>query len=169
MCDFSLELYRSRPARVGERYETRRFPGGTVGFIAPGAVSTAVCMASDTHLRLEEISQVVQNACGVMADEDVTFTRLEIGQFHDGVRFANGAQVTLQRLGPGVKGYVIDALLSPLWAPEMAEVCNIGHLTRTHRNLIAAKFRRRFFCHSVGPTGWSRLAWEKATLFEMCQ
>ena len=76
-------------------------------------------MAYDTHLRLEEISQVVQNACGVMADEDVTF---EIGQFHDGVRFANGAQVTLQRLSPGVKGSVIDALLSPLWAPEMAEV-----------------------------------------------
>ena len=122
MCDFSLELYRSRPARVGERYETRRFPSGTVGFIAPGDVSTAVCMAYDTHLRLEGISQVVQNACGVMADEDVTFTRLEIGQFHDGVRFANGAQVTLQRLGPGVKGSVIDALLSPLWAPEMAEV-----------------------------------------------
>ncbi|MGB6438049.1 MAG: hypothetical protein WBE89_01675, partial [Methyloceanibacter sp.] len=64
MCDFSLELYRSRPARVGERY----------GFIAPGDVSTAVCMAYDTHLRLEGISQVVQNACGVMADEDVTFT-----------------------------------------------------------------------------------------------
>jgi hypothetical protein len=38
------------------------------------------------------------------------------------MRFANGAQVTLQKLGPGVKGYVIDALLSPLWAPEMAEV-----------------------------------------------
>ncbi|MGO8843080.1 MAG: hypothetical protein ACLQF1_18715 [Methyloceanibacter sp.] len=123
MCDFSLELYRSRPARVGERYETPRFPSGTVGFIAPGDVSTAVCMAYDTHLRLEGISQVVQNACGVMADEDVTLTRLEIGQFHDGVRFANGAQVTLQRLGPGgVKGSVIDALLSPLWAPEMAEV-----------------------------------------------
>jgi hypothetical protein len=122
MCDFSLELYRSRPARVGERYETRRFPSGTVGFIAPGDVSTAVCMAYDTRLRLEGISQVVQDACGVMADEEVTFTRLEIGQFHDGVRFANGAQVTLQRLGPGVKGSVIDALLSPLWAPEMAEV-----------------------------------------------
>jgi hypothetical protein len=38
------------------------------------------------------------------------------------VRFANGAQVTLQRLGPGVKGSVIDALMSPLWAPDMAEV-----------------------------------------------
>ena len=122
MCDFSLELYRSRPARVGERYETHRFPSSTVGFIAPGDCSTAVCMAYDTRLRLEGIPQAVQNACGVKADEDATFTRLEAGPCHDGVRFANGAQVTLQRLGPGVKGYVIDALLSPHWAPEMAEV-----------------------------------------------
>ena len=112
MCDFSLELYRSRPARVGERY----------GFIAPGDVSTAVCMAYDTHLRLEGISQVVQNACGGDGRRGRHFHAPRIGQFHDGVRFANGAQVTLQRLSPGVKGSVIDALLSPLWAPEMAEV-----------------------------------------------
>ncbi len=97
-----------RDSSFSKRYRRLHCPG-----------STAVCMAYDTHLRLEGISQVVQNACGVMADEDVTF---EIGQFHDGVRFANGAQVTLQRLSPGVKGSVIDALLSPLWAPEMAEV-----------------------------------------------
>ena len=122
MCDFSLELYRSRPARVGERYETHRFPSSTVGFIAPGDVSTAVCMAYDTRLRLEGIPERVQSACRVMAEEDVTFTRLETGLCHDGVRFANGAQVTLQRLGPSVKGYVIDALVSPRWAPEIAEV-----------------------------------------------
>jgi hypothetical protein len=36
MCDYSLEQYRSRPARVGESYLTHRFPSGTIGFIAPG-------------------------------------------------------------------------------------------------------------------------------------
>jgi hypothetical protein len=41
---------------------------------------------------------------------------------HDGVRFANGAEVALQKLGPGVKGYIYDALLSPLWKAESAEV-----------------------------------------------
>jgi hypothetical protein len=122
MCDYSLELYRSRPAQVGESYETYRFPSGTVGFIAPGDASTAVCMAYDTRLRLERIPEAVRNACGVTADEDVTFTRLEADPCHDGVRFHNGGQVTVQRLGPGVKGYVIDALLSPHWAPEMAEI-----------------------------------------------
>jgi len=67
MCDYSLELYRSRPAQVGESYETYRFPSGTVGFIAPGDASTAVCMAYDTRLRLERIPEAVRNACGVTA------------------------------------------------------------------------------------------------------
>ena len=38
------------------------------------------------------------------------------------LRFANGAEVSLQKLGPGVKGYIYDALLSPLWKPRAAEV-----------------------------------------------
>ena len=53
MCDYSLEAYRSRPARLGERYETHRFESHSIGFIAPGDPSTAVCMAYDTKLRLE--------------------------------------------------------------------------------------------------------------------
>jgi hypothetical protein len=37
--------------------------------------------------------------------------------------FANGAEVALQKLGAGVKGYInSDALLSPLWKAESAEV-----------------------------------------------
>jgi hypothetical protein len=77
MCDYSLEQYRSRPARVGERYETYRFPSDTVGFIAPGDAFTAVCMAYDTRLRLKGVPQAVQNCCQVTADEDATFTRQE--------------------------------------------------------------------------------------------
>jgi len=61
MCDYSLEAYRSRPARLGERYETHRFESYSIGFIAPGDPSTAVCMAYDTKLRLEGIPEVVQD------------------------------------------------------------------------------------------------------------
>jgi hypothetical protein len=122
MCDYSLEAYRSRPARVGERYETHRFESFSIGFIASGDPSTAVCMAYDTKLRLEGIPEVIQRSLCVSADEDVTFTRLEKGPHRDGVRFANGAEVALQRLGPGVKGYIYDALSSPLWRIESAEV-----------------------------------------------
>ena len=122
MCDYSLETYRSRPAQLGERYETHQFPSFSIGFIAPGDPSTAVCMACDTKLSLEGIPEVVQRSLCVSANEEVTFTRLEGGPHHDGVRFANGAEVALQKLGAGV-GYInSDALLSPLWKAESAEV-----------------------------------------------
>lgn len=121
MCDYSLEAYRSRPAQLGERYETHQFPSYSIGFIAPGDPSTAICMACDTKLRLEGIPERVQRAKAISANEDVTFTRLEKGPHHDGVRFANGAEVTLQVLGVGVKGYVYNALSSPFWMPETAE------------------------------------------------
>jgi hypothetical protein len=121
MCDYSLEAYRSRPAQLGERYETHQFPSYSVGFIAPGDPSTAICMACDTKLRLEGIPERVQRAKAISANEDATFTRLEKSPHHDGVRFANGAEVTLQALGTGVKGYVCNALSSPVWMPETAE------------------------------------------------
>jgi hypothetical protein len=113
MCDYSLEAYRSRPAREGEQYVTSRFTSGSVGFIAPGDTVTAICMAYDTRLTLENIPQAIRRALGVKAKELVTFARLESDFFKDGVRFANGAQVTLQRLGPGVKASVDDALVAP--------------------------------------------------------
>ena len=122
MCDYSLDAYRSRPAQLGERYETQRFPSFSIGFIAPGDPSTAVCMACDTQLRLEGIPESVQRAYFVSAKEDVTFTRLEKGPHHDGVRFANGAEVTLQELGPRVQAYLYNALMSPGWHPHQAGV-----------------------------------------------
>jgi hypothetical protein len=65
------------------------------------------------RLRLENIPQPLQGALGVKDTETVTFARLDGELFQDGVRFANGAQVTLQRLGPGVKAAVEDALKAP--------------------------------------------------------
>ncbi|HEX9881776.1 MAG TPA: hypothetical protein VGA65_04630 [Hyphomicrobium sp.] len=120
MCDYSLEAYRTRPAREGEHYTTHRFPSGTVGFIAPGDTVTAICLAYDTKLNLDDIPQQVQQTVGVQASEPVTFTRLETALFQDGVRFANGAEISLQRLGTGVNAYVVDALLTPHLQRETA-------------------------------------------------
>lgn len=113
MCDYSLEAYRSRPAREGEEYVTHRFSSSAIGFIAPGDATTAVCMAYDTKLQLENIPQSIQTSLGVSASKLATFARVEGGVFQDGVRFDNGAQVTLQQIGPGVKAVVLDALLEP--------------------------------------------------------
>ena len=122
MCDYSLEAYRSRPAQLGERYETHLFESYSIGFVALGDPSTAVCMECDMKLRLEGIPERVQRAKRVSANEDVTFTRIEKGFHHDGLRFGNGAQVTLQELGPGVKGYLYDSLSSAIWKPNTERV-----------------------------------------------
>lgn len=121
MCDYSLEHYRSRPAQLGEKYETHQFESRSIGFIAPCDAATAICMACDTKLRLEGIPQRLQGRLGVSATENVTFTRLDAGPHHDGVRFANGAEVTLQELGPGVRGYVDDLLSSVVWRNQTVD------------------------------------------------
>ena len=102
MCDYSLELYGSRPAREGERYVTTRFASGTVGLASPGDDSTPVCVQCDTRLLLEEIPKELQERFGVAAREEVTFVRLDHGPYRDGVKFSNGKEVSLQELRPGI-------------------------------------------------------------------
>ena len=104
MCDYSLELYRSRPAVQEEQYTLHRFPSGTMGFTAGGDCETAVCMPADAHLRLEGIGETVQRAFAVGPVEQVVMTRLEVtGHAHrDAVRFSNGKEVPLQSLNAGV-------------------------------------------------------------------
>src|SRR5437762_12984210 len=111
MCDFSLEVYGSRPARESEKYVTTRFASGTVGLAASGeGGSTPVCVQCDTRLMLEAIPADLQASLGVGSREEVTFVRLERGPFHDGVRFKNGKEVSLQQLRPGMTVVVIKLL-----------------------------------------------------------
>ena len=107
MCDYSLEAYRSQPAATGERYVLERFPSGSKGFTTEPGCVTAVCMTADARIRLEAISPEVQMALGVSAAEEVTMTRLDIGPYHDAVRFADGKEVLLQQLNTGVTATVL--------------------------------------------------------------
>ncbi len=102
MCDYSLEMYASRPARAGEYYVTARFSTGSLGLAAPGDLQTAVCVQCDTRLDLEFVPPNIQRAYGLGQTETVTFIRMEKGAYKDGVRFANGRELSLQQLGPGV-------------------------------------------------------------------
>ena len=100
MCDFSLEMYRTRPAREGEKYVSTRFASGTIGLTAIGDNSMVVCVQCDTQLELEGLPKEVQETLGVGPKEEVTFVRLEHGPFRDGVRFKNGKELSLQQLKP---------------------------------------------------------------------
>jgi hypothetical protein len=102
MCDYSLEMYASRPARESEKYVTTRFPSGSIGLAVPGDCTTAVCVQYDTLLELEGISSDLQSRLGIAGEASVVFARLEHGAYRDGVKFANGKEISLQLLGSGV-------------------------------------------------------------------
>ncbi len=122
MCDYSLEMYASRPARESEKYVTTRFPSGSIGLAAPGDCTTAVCVQYDTHLNLEGISSDLQTRLGVQPSEHVVFARLEHGAYRDGVKFGNGKEISLQLLGSGVGVTLVDTRAAPKTeAPAKAE------------------------------------------------
>ena len=112
MCDYSLELYRSRPAVREDQSTLRRFPSGTMGFTAGHDCDTAVCMPADAHLRLEGIGETVQRAFAIGPVEEVVMTRLEVtGHAHrDAVRLSSGREILLQSLNAGVTAVMTDAI-----------------------------------------------------------
>jgi hypothetical protein len=110
MCDYSLELYRSVPAAVGESYKLVRFGTGSMGFAAGSACDTAACMPAGATLRLEGIDEALQQTLGIKATEEVVMTRLEGGLHKDAVRFANGREISLQSLNPGLTATLFVAL-----------------------------------------------------------
>lgn len=124
MCDYSLEAYRSRPALAGERYAVHRFTSGSKGFVSPGNCTTAVCMAPDTRLRLTGIPEEMQVRYAIAGEEEVTFIRRDAGGYRDGVRFASGLELSLQRLPEGVSATIAVPLEQPLpelRVPELVE------------------------------------------------
>lgn len=107
MCDYSLEMYQSRPARHGEEYVSNRFPSGSVGFISPGDQSIAICLSCDTELKLSRLPESVRTMADVGETEIATFVQVEGPLHRDSVRFRNGKVVTLQKLGPGVTAWLL--------------------------------------------------------------
>ena len=125
MCDYSLEMYGSRPAREGELYVTTRFPSGSIGFASAGDPRTAVCMQCDTKVMLTNIPVALQNALRIGAEAETLFAQREAGLYRDGLRLADGRFVSLQDLQPGVHAYVRllerDALKGLLKTPEAVD------------------------------------------------
>ena len=102
MCDYSLELYRAVPAAAGEQYTLARFASGSMGFTSGKTCDTAVCVPADAHLRLEGISETLQRTLSVGPIAEVVMSRLDTGPHKDAVRFANGREISLQSLNPGL-------------------------------------------------------------------
>jgi hypothetical protein len=70
----------------------------------------AVCIPPGARLRLRNIPQALQLRFGLNATEEVIFVQLsaEAYQYRDAVRFQNGREILLQRLGCGQQVEVLS-------------------------------------------------------------
>jgi len=120
MCDYSLEIYTSRPAKAGEDLTISRFPSGSVGLTSEGAGDCAVCVTEGTVLRL----QLPSDDFG-FSIEDVLVTKIEQGEkwrHHDAVKAEDGTVHSFQYLRPYTKARVM--LVADAAAPEDKTLVN---------------------------------------------
>jgi hypothetical protein len=118
MCDYSLAGVHTRLAAAGDRLMVYRFPSGSLGMVSARrrlreilfpSLAVAVCIPPGARLLLEEIPTALQRQLGVSATEEVVFTQRtwEAYVHRDGVRFANGCEVSLQQLRCGQRATVL--------------------------------------------------------------
>ena len=117
MCDYSLELYRSRQAVNEEHYTLHRFRSGTLGFVVESDCTTAICMPAGARLRVDGLDKRLQRSLRVRATEEVVMVRLPFRNHthRDGVRFANGREVMLQDLNPGLSAMLMPRDLAAIF------------------------------------------------------
>ncbi|TXJ18930.1 MAG: hypothetical protein E6Q28_06565 [Afipia sp.] len=119
MCDYSLHAVASRPAKVGERLVSTKFPlTVTRGFCGEDDPNVAVCVLPGTELAFDR-----------EVDYDGAFFRKKIrhtvarfrtvdldnpNRHHDALEFPDGQLVLLTQLDPGQRATVLQLPAMPL-------------------------------------------------------
>src|SRR5438876_3586277 len=106
MCDYSLHLVASRPAKVGEKLVSTRFPNTiTRGFASVEERNVAVCLLPGTELAFEKEVQCdvgsIFHSRRQIAHKLAQFRRVNTDQsnvHHDALEFPDGQIVLLTKL-----------------------------------------------------------------------
>jgi hypothetical protein len=114
MCDYSLHLVASRPAKVGDKLVSTRFPETTTrGFASVGEPNVAVCLLPGTELAFEKEVQcgttfVLRSKLGhkVAMFREVNQDQSNI--HHDALEFPDGKIVLLTNLCEGQHATVLQ-------------------------------------------------------------
>lgn len=131
MCDFSLQAFKSRPAVVGEKLETRNFGTGTTGFCSPLDPDCAICLTPGTELAFDApIHTNKWTYYGIEAKEDEVYP--SVAKFsqvnkevkhahHDQLEFPDGQVLLLTNLSPGQTATVLQLPAAPKTEEEVRE------------------------------------------------
>jgi len=116
MCDYSLHLVASRPAKVGDKLATTEFAKSiTRGFAAIGEPEVAVCLLPGTELAFEDDVQY-ERAFSLFGRVRINHTVARFRQVnmtdpsthHDALEFPNGQIVKVTRLVAGQTATVLQ-------------------------------------------------------------
>jgi hypothetical protein len=124
MCDYSLDLVASRPAKVGDKLVTTKFQNSmTRGFAAIGEPNVAVCLLPGTEVVFEKEVQYERFFIlfpsmkhGSLRKKVAQFRQINVGRpmvHHDALEFPDGETVLLTRLCEGQHATVLQLPASP--------------------------------------------------------
>jgi hypothetical protein len=117
MCDYSLHSVASRPAKVGDRLVSTRFPNSiTRGFAAIGEPHIAVCLLPGTELAFENEVEYDPALGSFLPNRKVRqkvacFRKVsneQLHRHHDALEFPDGQIVLLTRLCEGQHATVLQ-------------------------------------------------------------
>lgn len=116
MCDYSLHLVASRPAKVGDKLVSTKFNNSlTRGFAAVGEPNVAVCLLPGTEVAFERDVEY-ENVLSLLPNRKVgqktaRFRKVDEDTrtaHHDALEFADGQLLLLTRLCEGQHATVLQ-------------------------------------------------------------
>jgi hypothetical protein len=128
MCDYSLHLVTSRPAKVGDRLASTNFNNSiTRGFAAVEEPTVAVCLLPGTEVAFEK--DIVEYRLALLPNRKLTGKVARFRQVntdnpnthHDALEFPNGQIVLLNRLCEGQHVTVLQLPAAPRVVSEAQE------------------------------------------------
>jgi hypothetical protein len=130
MCDYSLLLVASRPAKVGDKLVSTKFRNSiTGGFAAVGEPNVAVCLLPGTEVAFEKEVECEHALGFVPIRKPVKEFEQKVARFrqinkdrpdvhHDALEFPNGQVVLLTKLCEGQHATVLQLPAAPRTAEE---------------------------------------------------
>jgi hypothetical protein len=116
MCDYSLHLVTSRPAKVGDKLVSTKFTNSiTRGFAAIGEPNVAVCLLPGTELAFENNVEC-EPALGILPNKKIgqkvaRFREINAERpcaHHDALEFPDGQVILVTRLCAGQHATVLQ-------------------------------------------------------------
>jgi hypothetical protein len=131
MCDYSLHLVASRPAKAGDKLETTSFCGTTTrGFAAVGEPNVAVCLLPGTEVAFDKAVEYYRIiGTGKVEEKTARFRQVNSDRSnvnHDALEFPGGRTVLLTRLCEGQRATVLQLPATPRVKTETEERVSVA-------------------------------------------